>query len=371
MKKVLLLIITFIMCVPFLVKAETCKVISGTGKDIGDEIKCGTESFYVVDHDDKQTKMLAKYNLLVGDNISQIEVDKKAPVYKNDYKKFLKAAKSYCKELVSTVSDKFYYSYPVYDMTFNLKTCRIYERVESEHVLQDSKAVGTFLKDGKSVLPLYGITYMNPIWGYEAIHDKVERENVYDEKGNLVLEGSSFKDYIVGYKEELKRQELKVEDVSFMTLDGFLSLIEKIHGSKVEVNLVYPEKMMDVTNREDFYIGKMDIKEYVPKEYNWVYDITYWVGSGFKNDGNGLSIRESEFNDYFISNEGFLCAIGRGECGYLEYPIGHGIRPVVTVLNENIEAKENKSKEVVIVVLIALLIFAIFSALREICAKKK
>ena len=31
-----------------------------------------------------------------------------------------------------------------------------------------------------------------------------------------------------------------------------------------------------------------------------------------------------------------LCAIGRGECVYLPYPIGNGIRPLVTISNANV-----------------------------------
>lgn len=52
------------------IKAEyipkTCAVVTGTGKTIGDMIKCGTESFYVVSNDGTNIKMLAKNELMVG-----------------------------------------------------------------------------------------------------------------------------------------------------------------------------------------------------------------------------------------------------------------------------------------------------------------
>lgn len=40
--------------------------MSGTGKTVGDIIKCGTESFYVISNDGTNVKMLAKNELMVG-----------------------------------------------------------------------------------------------------------------------------------------------------------------------------------------------------------------------------------------------------------------------------------------------------------------
>lgn len=47
-------------------KTKPCKVTSGTGKNIGDVITCGTESFYVISYSQSSTAMLAKYKLDVG-----------------------------------------------------------------------------------------------------------------------------------------------------------------------------------------------------------------------------------------------------------------------------------------------------------------
>ena len=48
---------------------QSCKVISGTGKNLGDEIDCGGERFYVLTNDGTDIKMLAKYNLHTGVSI--------------------------------------------------------------------------------------------------------------------------------------------------------------------------------------------------------------------------------------------------------------------------------------------------------------
>lgn len=47
-------------------KTIPCEVTSGTGKNIGDVITCGTESFYVISYSKSSTSMLAKYKLDVG-----------------------------------------------------------------------------------------------------------------------------------------------------------------------------------------------------------------------------------------------------------------------------------------------------------------
>lgn len=56
-------------------KTKPCKVTSGTGKNIGDVITCGTESFYVISYSQSSTTMLAKYNLESGVNYAKAEHD--------------------------------------------------------------------------------------------------------------------------------------------------------------------------------------------------------------------------------------------------------------------------------------------------------
>ncbi len=81
-----LLIMLFVF-VPFVVNAkENCTVVSGTGNDIGSEIACGSEHFYVIDSDDDNIRMLAKYNLDYGQTYSKIYVsDERWNELKNAY----------------------------------------------------------------------------------------------------------------------------------------------------------------------------------------------------------------------------------------------------------------------------------------------
>lgn len=73
-KKIIFIIALFFMFIG-ITNAEKCTVISGTGSNIGDEIACGTEHFYVIENDGTNIKMLAKYNLYVGANYDKITFD--------------------------------------------------------------------------------------------------------------------------------------------------------------------------------------------------------------------------------------------------------------------------------------------------------
>ena len=334
MKKYFFVGLFILLLFPCVVNAkEYCKVISGEGINVGTELACGTEHFYIVETKNNTVKMLAKYNLNVGDKIDYFELNEQSA----------EDNKAYCR---SKATEKGYHAYYVYPMVENpgnfqnpgmLFGCRVYEKLSPEHVQQDERAIGTKLDgNGKSILPLYGITYMNPEWGYEAIVNNDLRNNEYDSKGDLIVSGTVFEDYLNGYKTELQRQEVSVSDVSFITLERTINLLKKISNKEVELNLEYEDPSTignPFDNPEAVHIGKMDIKDYVPNNHKWIYGVTYWLGSGFKNE-NSVPNR---YNDYYITNEGVLCALGRGICSYFAYPIGNGVRPLVTISSEDIQ----------------------------------
>ena len=81
MKRYFFVGLFILLLFPCMVNAkEYCKVVSGDGKSVGTELKCGTEHFYIVENENNTIRMLAKYNLLVGDKIDNIVIDI------NDYK---------------------------------------------------------------------------------------------------------------------------------------------------------------------------------------------------------------------------------------------------------------------------------------------
>ena len=318
----------------FVAAKEYCEVVGGTGKTLGSELKCGTESFYVVKNMNGMLYLFAKYNLNVGDKIDLITIEENQPVYSSD-------SYDYCRTLAEGKGYHPYYVYPLHE-NFNedgqsysrVTGCRVYEVIDEGVVHQDERAQGTKLVNGKSQLPLYGITYMNPEWGYDAIVNNVIKQNVYDNNGDLIISGSSFEKYLNDYRAELESQGLEVQYLGFATLRGTINLLEEISGEEIEVNLEYPQTWSSDGPPEDNYIAKMDIKKYLGNNYEWLYDRTYWLGSGYKFNGQ-IDM------DYYISNEGMLCALGRGECVPLPYPVGNGVRPLVVIAESDIKYSIN------------------------------
>lgn len=336
MKNKILLIIICLMIFPFVVEAkEYCEVVKGDANKPGAELKCGTESFYLVSSSESSVQLLAKYNLLVGDKIDVIDINY------SDFEDSGASEEEYCMQVGSSAGYHPYYAammyeYNNFEIDYSGDTkCRIYEKINYNRVRQDERAVGTKLVNGKSVLPLYGIVYMNPYWGYEYIHDDERYDFEYDNRGNLKIETTPFEKYLDGYKDELNTQGIEASKVSFITFNRTLSLLEEVYGHHIDVDLEYDNNPNDPVGH---YTGKMDITRYANNN-EWIYGTTYWLGSGFYEDSHNQ--HQDYENDYYISNEGMLCAIGRGECIYLPYPIGNGIRPLVTITKNDIKYKIN------------------------------
>ena len=111
MKKYKKFLIFLLFCIPFFVNAkEYCKVVSGNGKDIGSEIACGSEHFYIIDSNEDEIKMLAKYNLYTGVTIYKDKIEKEEGDTRSD--------SQYCSDLAAskggTVKSDDFYNAPGY-----------------------------------------------------------------------------------------------------------------------------------------------------------------------------------------------------------------------------------------------------------------
>ena len=409
MKKNILFTLSIFFLFIGIIKAENCIVTSGTGKEFGDEVKCGTEPFYVIDYNENTTKLLAKYNLYVGDIIDYLEADETAP--KNltwdeyAYNSVNAIPKTYCMNYAKSKGRNPYYAVAFVkrngttysNFTYDVIGCRIYEKIEYEHVKQNEKAIGTtFKSDGTSYYPQIGITYMNEKWGYDYIHDNIEYKNEYDGPlsigeycrdkgysegcgfisstddrsayGDLILEGSSFEKYINGYKDELERQDINYKDVDFLHLSGFKDIYKKITNEDLYLKFAYEGYLQSEEENVDYHAsGKLPLADKIPEKYKWLYATTFWLGSGslWETEIKETDAGVSEYNDYYFTTEGILCSLGRGICQYTDIPIGGGVRPVLTINNEYIKqaisedssVKENpNTKDIAIILLLVLAI---------------
>ena len=119
MKKYLFTIILILLCIPCYAYAEECTIVSGNGKDLGSEITCDEEHFYVLSNDDTTVKLLSKYNLYTGVAIYKVKIEKESGDTRTDAQ--------YCSDLAAandgTVKNDGFYTATVY--CFYAKTINV------------------------------------------------------------------------------------------------------------------------------------------------------------------------------------------------------------------------------------------------------
>ncbi len=59
----------------FTAVGDKCEILSGTGYDIGDEVKCGSEEFYVIENNGIDVKLMGKYNLMAGGTFEKVMIE--------------------------------------------------------------------------------------------------------------------------------------------------------------------------------------------------------------------------------------------------------------------------------------------------------
>ena len=395
MKKIILLILLFMMFTPFIVKAkECCKVVSGNGKDIGSEIACGTEHFYVVDSSNDEIKMLAKYNLNIGKIIYKEKIEKDENDTRSD--------EEYCQDLAASnggtvKSDGFYNDpgYCFYDVDsvkgrnnviyvpndintldsakqycqneiakkesayfssispFTSPTTFVCTYIELEKQLkQDEEAKSAHWdEDLKYLYPQVGDVYIEP--GIRA-DDGVKNYQLHE---NPVQENTNFYDYdmmfstysgrelyhdpytiLQIYKNELERTQYTIKEINMLSVSELNRIINKISQKSLPLkewgdNLEIVQGQYE--NNGTIYGTEIhfgDLKPYIPNNYKWLYSTTYWNSTAYKLAYNPSNGTPKEYY-VFTAEQGKLCGAGFAFCAN-ETALGCGIRPVITIPNE-------------------------------------
>ena len=238
MKKSLLTFLLFLMVIPFEVNAkEYCKVVDGDGKSIGSEIACGTEHFYVIDSNDDEVKMLAKYNLYTGVSIYKEKLKEgqtcydvasskggtvKSDAFYNEpgycyyavnninitmnnnspYSIVVPAeinniddAKQYCYEEVTKIENA--YLTNVYNYGGSTSFLCSYVVINNK-VLQNENAKSAHWDENLNYLyPQIGDVYITPSTYNIYIGNSIHTEDIYSISSNPVQNGSAFYDYMI------------------------------------------------------------------------------------------------------------------------------------------------------------------------------
>lgn len=333
MNRRVMFILLLLFLFPAFVEAKSCTVVSGTGNDIGDEVSCGSEHFYILEKDNDTVKMLSKYNLYVGDKIEKDSMMFDEKTY-GDIVAVLDAVDERCDFLRATYGDDNVertgkYTEDGEPVEF---FCRIYIPLEYDSVKQSELAIGLFPNKNKEML--------YPIYGSIDLDEEVGNKE-FDENFDMIPESSEFYSYLEEYTKTLTNIGVNVLDIGFIKKSGIESLINSVSNKKIKIPTYSPgdEEIDPEDNIWEpiFYwdyekpVYKFNIQEYVPEKYAWLYGTTYWVGSATK------SVYEDYF-DEFLSTVGDYCSYVRG-CTISR--MGVGLRPVVSINSSEISLPVN------------------------------
>lgn len=325
MKKVM---IGFLISLLFIsnVYAEKCEVVSGNGTDVGSEIACGSEHFYVMDSSDGNTKMLAKYNLYIGEIYDKKDANGICPngyetsrvvgfCYKgiNDYYN----SPGNGKRLYLTAGDYSVY----YESTFTIK--------------QDKTAIGAHGdKRGKPEFPEIAVGTLFPI---AEMNIGAELDNYLN---NSYYDSNKIYDIgydIIGYKNTLDDMGIDVVSVKMPSLEDIDRVIRKTSGKTIPISTWINKTVDPSTDNIEEYLILGDLKDYITSKYDWLYSTTYWLRT-IRRTSDDMTNKYDD-DAFFIDTLGYLCT--GDDCQI----VGAGTRPVVTIKNENIIYPYNIEKK--------------------------
>ena len=320
MKKILYTIMLFLVCIG-ITNAAKCNVVSGTGKNIGDEIACGTEHFYVISNDGTNVKMLAKYNLLVGYTYERIE-EKYTSLT-------VEEAENYC---LTTYGEEYYaYSPDADENGAGEYICYKESALEFEIVKQDKTAIGAHgTEEGKPANTEVGIIWFDAYSiASSGVTEAIESNYAYY---NYEFSDEEITGYFTDYKKTLTDSGYNINNINLMTIEDINEIVKKVTGNELPLETWAEESWEKIISNslfEDSTYKVGSLKDYVSNEYSWLWSTTYWFQTMYVTD-----YRENSWVDgyiYFTDTLGNVCA---------EYncpmAVGAGIRPVVTIAADDL-----------------------------------
>ena len=317
-----------------IIKKE-CVAISGTGNEIGDEIACDSEHFYVIDSTNDEIKMLSKYNLYTGEVIYKEKIEKAADDTRTD--------KKYCEDLAKekggSLKQESVYEVPGY--------CFVAIPIDSTKMEQKENAKSAHWdKDGNYLYPQVGDVY---ITGSGTEHSTYSQGNwdFYINEESASLYGGYFYNLDIGnyqIKEKLDSYEysLYLKGIDILNID--LMTLDEINKIVKRNNLLIPYSEW-ATAKESAAPPRYEfafINGYLTPKQNFLYDTTYWLKTGYNKNDTPIGVNSV----IFIDSYGGVCG---GALSYSSYvscgalissinsQIGCGIRPVITISKKDIK----------------------------------
>ncbi len=289
MKKLVYSVIIFFLFLG-ITTAEKCTVVTGSGKNIGDEIACGTEHFYVTSNDGENVKMLAKYNLLVESDMYVLSL--------NDFSSSNYYGYYQNKEVQKLLSEGYYvgsvdydydnntnnhYNYEISlfrDYYGNSKSIFFEEEKTTEKEVHEDKEIKEYLSNDYGLVEYYIIDgkyigarlykYLDEEYEYKTIYldgQFISYFDLHNKKEIKVLLENGY--YISSYNYTTCSHNSNVTSCDFYT-------IEFRKSKNYDYINIFADK--EYTNYKDLieYLEKnTDFKKYVDNGYDYSY---YYTG---------------------------------------------------------------------------------------------
>ena len=286
-----------------------CEVISGSGKDIGDEVACGTEHFYILDADGNDITLLSKYNLYVGYIVNDARIDQ---MYENSDE-----AEAACSSLGPDYQTISWYS-NYHDKTFFY--CRSYSELSYSTVKQDSRAISAHGDEsGKPEFPEIGDIYITGFNEY-SVQPNID---AYQEHYYADAENTATQDYLRNYNSYLSDEGFSINNIRLLMVSDIYYLNKKLNGTNMNLirwaqNATLSPDLWPVFETHYIYGS---LKEYFSDDYSWLWATTYW-----------LDTVDDHTYIFFVDTLGELCSGSLCPAG-----LGAGVRPVISLNKNNIE----------------------------------
>ena len=331
MKKFILSIILFMMFIPVIANAkEYCTVVSGNGKDIGSEIACGTENFYIIGNNESSIRLIAKYNLDIGYEYNKVVMSQDRYEQLDD----LYNISSWNRDFDGLKTQSEFSNYDgIQSCNVEQYSCMAYKYIHSEVIKQSSKAVGAHGNtSGEPLFPEYGVVRLETPGsnsgtpyggGYYADLDMTNFRLHYYYDNEY---------YLTDYLDYLERNNIEANSIDIISVKELDEIINRISNKSLPLEEWWTRGWNSVDgNYGNNYWVVGNFKEYLPEGYEWLYNTTYWTKTTVPNTtpdgeyGYGIYV-------YFIDTLGNLC--NADQCSI---SVGAGIRPIIDVNKDTIK----------------------------------
>ena len=322
--KYLLLAILFL---PIMVSAkEYCTVVSGNGNEIGSEISCGGENFYIIDNEGSTLKLLAKYNLDAGYQFDEIVVsEERYNELITTYRQCSTYNVNSCWFRDAIMNEEEFSGYQYMDKENEENhSFVVYKPIQTRKLKQKEKAIGAHGNAGHPEYPEYGVVYMNARgdsdgspYGGNYFQDL----DLYEEAFFGNYDGDNWFS-LEDYEDYLYDQEIEIEGINLITVKEIDDIVFKASGSHLPLEEWAYNGGTEVDSHfGSYYFVLGNMKEYLPAGYEWLYATTYWTRTNYPQDVNGF---------YFVDTLGDLCTGSQCQLAVA------GIRPVIELDKDNI-----------------------------------